>query len=244
MLELRKGGKLFRGRRAVGTSAVSAWKNVTRFAAFYRFERCVLARDVTLRDVFLLLRANGLLLAIAVGGARDAEAFLDEALSGPGVPYSRKYDPDGIEYLELSKWLSFDRGLHPMALDHVEFHGLGFALRKRHEDGWRKGTRIPFCIAGSRLATLVNLPLKLGDDYRVVDATLPSGRGDQRFRGAQFTLGSILRGVMWELSYYGSPSRRDRFVASLRATVAEVTAGAATVPFRRKRRATKPPRSH
>jgi hypothetical protein len=227
-LQLRKGGRLF-SRRGDVTSA----------ADYYLFEDCTLAANVTLRDVFRLLQAHETrTLPLLLGPW--ASQYTAEALGGRGKPYSGKYDPDGIEYLQLSKWLQVDR-TSPWAQDRVEFGGVGFKLRAAHPDGWGKGKRIAWGVSGQSVQAIVNVPLRLASAYTVYDSTPgkhPSAEDDlTEYQGARFTLGQILHGVLWELTWHGSPEQRDARFAELKKRIAEIRDGETeTVPLAKRKR--------
>jgi len=104
----------------------------------------------------------------------------EEALS------ARDFEPvSEIQYLELMFYLELDDG-NLYGMDRPDFHGVG----KNQED---------YSIVFSPTYQIVDLPLVLGG------VKTQSGEKYQ----TTFTLGKILHGILWELSFYGAPKDRD-----------------------------------
>lgn len=222
-LELRKGGILICTDGRVGKRK---WKrDVTATAPAYLFRRCRLAKNVTLRDVFLLLRKHEKLFTAVL--RNWCAEYTAEALATKGDPYTKRYSADGIEYLKLQKWLSvwsFPKKQWASADDITHFGGVGFALRRASKElGVPKGYRMSWGVDFTPVHQLANIPLRLDDEYIVTveGGDDPKTNQEHRYLGATFTMGEILHGILWELSFHGSPKDRDARSAELDKTVEE-----------------------
>jgi hypothetical protein len=181
--------------------------------------------DVTLYDAFLFVQRDPEICDIVfpncfikeyVGHFQNA---LDKFHSSRPV---RKYDPDGIEYIELY-WntdLSEYEGVTTIdGMDRACCHGIGYELKEdKYEDYssdpvWKSGQRINWGIDFCSLSDMLDLPIKLNtkfevyddwmkykDDYKNVPILLSCER--------KFTLYQAIEAVFWELSFYGSEEEK------------------------------------
>lgn len=92
-------------------------------------------------------------------------------------------EPVDLDFLELYYWIEIEDG-KLIGLTHPEFHG--------HKDN--QSFAIDFCAAND----LAHLPVKLGGLRTCKKTYTPS-----------YTLGDIICGIIWELSFYGPPEERD-----------------------------------
>ncbi len=186
--------------------------DVTRLAIRYLFEPVTLAEDVVLRDVFALLAANPMLFEVY---RRDwAEELTREALETP----STRESPDSdIEYLEVYRDWGRDSDDNTLERpEFVEFHGVGPVLTEDVlEQGHllhKAGTRVRWSLSFLSPAKLVGLPLRVNALVTVSETGTRSDRYGEtldQFVCPRVTLGQLIYGIVWELSFHGPARERD-----------------------------------
>jgi len=231
-LQIRKGGKLIKTKWVYDkTKDEGSYveKDITDKAISHLFDGCDLEEGVTLRDIFLIMNKELKLFDAVI--RNWCEEIVTEGLTKPAKVVGQ-YDPDEIEYLELSKNIHYDGtekqcngGLFP------DFGGVGYELKedKLHSWGeveWPKGSRIPWGISFSSANDLIDLPVKLDKKLRVFndDHTAPPKDYCQElasYEGVNYTLGDILYGIIWEMSFHGGPIEREKAGGELRKAVDE-----------------------
>lgn len=203
----------------------------------FLFQPVKLADDLRLRDVFLLVQRNPELLRVL---RRDwAEELLAEALQGEAKPYTGEYDPEGIEFLELyAQWNYNSQTTEYTGISRLDFHGVGYELREDVKQGdWVvhvAGSRVQWGISFSPLGELLDIPLRLSPEVLICEDDTASGQWGCKVAEAvcfEVTLGQVLHGVFWELSFNGGPAdrqqRRDELMTACEAAE-EHSQGAAT----------------
>lgn len=184
--------------------------DVTDKGFFHLEDECTLDSDVTLKDVFLLLNTE---LDLYDSVVRNwCKELVTEGLSG-----SPKKDSD-IDYLELYYHLEYSRfdkddTFSLLGLKRPDFHGIGKVLEE-DQDFCKKGERIPYSLSFQSTTTLIDLPLKLKHSVEVYEDDFSKKSVNPaptliKFDHIPFTLFDILYGIVWELSFYGPPERRD-----------------------------------
>lgn len=206
--------------------------DVTKDASRYLFDNVAIDLGVTLRDIFLLLDIDPLLQDIF---ARDwAKELLAEMMSGNAAAApSIKYDPEGIEYLELYQiWSqdSFSEELQP--IHRLDFHGVGFVLREDVvRDGrvdYRAGERIKWGVSFTSPMEMLHLPVRLNPEVILCEDNVDSvnhGKEICRMLNPGVTLGQVIHSMLWELSFHGAPESRDEESAKLKSLAGEVHSG-------------------
>lgn len=206
--------------------------DVTDQASRHLFSTVALVPEVTLRDILLLLDIDPLLQEIF---AHDwAEELLAEMMDGnvPSAP-SIEYDPKGIEYLELYQaWSqdSFSGKLKP--IHRLDFHGVGFVLCEDVvRDGcidYRAGERIKWSLSFTSPLKMLHLPVRLNPEVSLREGNMDSVNYSKeigRMRNPGVTLGQVIHGVLWELSFHGSPAFRDEESAQVKSIADDVRSG-------------------
>lgn len=205
---------------------------VTEDASRYLFDTVALDPGITLRDIFLLLDIDPLLQEVF---AHDwAKELLAEMMGeNAGDVPSIEYDPNGIEYLELYQiWSqdSFSGELQP--IHRIDFHGVGFVLREDVvRDGrvdYRAGDRIKWGVSFTSPLEMLHLPVRLNPEVILCEDNADSvnhGKEIGRMLNPGVTLGQVIHGVMWELSFLGSPASRNEESAKLKSLAGEVHSG-------------------
>jgi hypothetical protein len=105
-----------------------------------------------------------------------------------------------------------------MSLPH--FHGKGFELREdKFEDycdgpAYKKGTRINWGIDFTSMKSMLPLPIKLDEEFKITDdfmkykvheyKDIPVLLNARR----KYTLDEAFRAVLWELSFYGTEEEK------------------------------------
>ena len=241
-LIIKKGGKLIDSKwdKDLGEHVE---KDVTEIAAMYLFDHCVLEAGVTLRDIFLLIKANMDVLKVILGNWVDE--IVDEGLNG--IP--KEEDPNDkyfTDYLELywvltrvRKWEAYKDGpkLQPKGSIYAQigngykdgeftgpitlsgylrpdFHAMS---RVQTEDGdpmtdaWKKGERIPLSLSFTPSCDIIDKPVILNQDICICDDVVNHDWSKDNtivYDACEYSLGHILNGIIWELSFHGSPKKR------------------------------------
>ncbi len=206
-LTIHKDGKITRSVWNPEDRKMDAY-DVTDRAPSFLFQECTVDDDVTLRDVFLILQRDvDLYDTIFQNWCKE---IVTEAFENPAKPRDND-GPGQIDYVELCWNLDIDREENTLTFGGFpSFHGYGT---------WDDGTPGPWGVDFSPASTLLDYPLKLNDEIRVIDGAI------QTYKGAQFTLGQILYGIIWELSFFGGPKEQREAMQSLEETMRRIDNG-------------------
>ena len=229
------GGRLLRERlepREFATSRKSrssrrVQEDVSSLAHEFLFDPVDVTEDVMLRDVFLLLQRCPILTAVF---RRDyAKELLEHVQSNglyeaPGL----KMRTSGLTHLELYQhWRRNSR--------HNTFAGQGFwhlhAWGPPEEDLQQRSAPevdsvVAYSVSLTPVSELLDLPIRVKreasvseDDHfsRAYGAVLP----DVALEDA-ITLGAFLHGILWELSFHGTPQEQQALAQELQRRVEEV----------------------
>jgi len=229
-LRITKGGRLIDTDHY---SKGSQENDVTDIAIRYLFEPCTLEEGVTLRDIFLLLDSNLAMFDTIIGNW--CSDIVTEGLTKPAKEYG-DYDANGIEYLELCYNVNYDnkRKTELRGLTRADFGGVGWELREDKCFDWvdpetgkpqvefHKGSRIPWGVSMSPANNLINLPVKLSNKLIISDSDLDNYcKQLYSFNNPEFSLGMILYSIIWELSFFGGPDKREDFKENSRKDLEE-----------------------
>lgn len=232
-LEIRKGGKLIETKWVYDKTAQQGeYKEFDKTDQAIRllFDVCELAPDVTLKDIFQLLNTELDLFDAVIGNW--CKEIVTEGLTQPEKPYDLSvYNPDQIEYLELRFTPEYDHNGdgtedYLQGFCRPDFGGTGIELQAEHEH-YKKGERIPWSISFTAANDLINVPVKLAKDVVIYEGILKCKRGAMpqklvEFKNPSYTLGNILQGIIWEMSFHGGPSSRNDFHKDILNTVEEI----------------------
>lgn len=184
------------------------WVDVTSTAHQFLFEPVELD-GITLQDVFGLLDRDPILVQVL--RRYFVQELLEHARKG-ALQHDNSYDPQGIEYLELYQCLGLDTSTRTVTQDqHVQFHGVGFEMRQDEEmDDYiqPKGTRINWGVGLTDVREMLHLPVRVRYEVPVEESDVDSVRFGQKLHTvmrSELTLGQVLHGILWELSFYGGP---------------------------------------
>lgn len=224
---IQKGGKLT-SKKWDGDLQNYVFSDVTDRAAMFLYKCCTLETGVTLRDIFLLLATdlptfdivinNWCSEYVAEGLAKsEFDDWKPEELEIPWDCLPLDPDADGkIEYLQLS-WALAEEADNVLAGFHFpDFNGVG-PLPKEKDGTQRTGT---WAVEGCSCRGIIDLEVRLNPIITISDACAYS-KEPRTYSEAEFNLGHILYGIIWELSYFGPPAKRDAFMEELRNSIAE-----------------------
>lgn len=209
---------------------VGAWQeaDVTARAHEHLFECVTLEEDVTLADIFKLVGENPVLQAVF---RRDYAAELcAEAAKGATAPVDEQPD-DALAYLELYQHWGLDTGTGTYgAMHRLHFHGLSVPQSvDRPDKGLVAGERIQWGISMTNPREMLHLTVRVNPQVKVCEDDVDA-KGYGRELACQqnpfVTLGQVLHGILWELSFYGAPAEAAEVSEDLRAQMDEVTSGA------------------
>lgn len=220
---IQKGGKLTK-KIWDGDLQNYIWTDATDHAAMHLFKRCTLEPGVTLRDIFLLLQTDLPTFDIVInnwcseyieeGLAKSEFDSIDwkpEELEIPWDCLPDDLNANGkIEYLQLS-WKLVEEFDNVLAGFHFpNFSGVG-PLPKEKD-----GTQIVgnWAIEGCSCKSLIDLEVRLNPEITISDSCAYN-KEPRKYTEAEYNLGHILHGIIWELSYFGPPSKRDAFMEEM-----------------------------
>ena len=164
----------------------------------FLYDPCLLYKDCLLIDIILLIERNFFLLKEILNN--NFKYILDE-LKNP----NKTETETEIEYLELYKVLDEN-------MFYTEFHGIGSEI-KHENDYYKKGDRIKYAIDFESINNLKNLPITLNQTLKLINnnnieqKVLIDNNKDDKY--SLFTLGDVLYWIVYELTWYGSPTERD-----------------------------------
>lgn len=202
-LWIRKGGILWRAR----------WRDdefieedVTESAISYLFDRCELEDGVTLRDIFLLLNTELEIFDALLGNW--CEDLVTEGLTA-------KADRDkDIEFLEIY-WRYYKEGTSFFGGNiFPSFHAIGYLHETDFYDEYgnlmcKAGERVEYGVSMTSPSELIDIPIRFASKVSIHDETQREEK-PQFFDQGEFSLGQILYGIIWELSFWGGPSERNK----------------------------------
>lgn len=200
--------------------------DVTARAVEYLFDTVEVDPAVTLGDIFRLLEANPALKHVF---KRDyAEQLAAEALKGP-LPDDDDIQ-DRLEYLELDEQWRLNTAENAYDPTHrLNVSGIGFKLLEDAPDyGVKAGGRVRFSLTCTSIRKLLDLPVRINQSVPVIEADVYANAYCKELSRANHTgvsLGQVLHGLLFELSFHGGPEEQEEFTASLKEQMAELDAG-------------------
>jgi len=174
--------------------------DVTNDALKYLFLPCVLENDVRLRDIYLFVERYVDIIDSIVGCY--CKEIILEGLSN----IETNSIPEDLKYLELYWFIDVDNdgmsgNLFP------SFIGVGT------EDNH-------ISIALSSSSCLINLPVVLSNQFTICDHHIGESQYRQIvYNNPEYSLIDIIYGIIWELSFFGSPANREKYLLELDDTV-------------------------
>lgn len=219
-LVIKKGGRLVKTKWSIKSQK---WieKNITREAIFHLFDHCEVESDVTLRDVFLLINRDLNFYKIFI--RNWVEEIVEEGLNSKFKREDTK--SERIDYLELYWHYEVDKFNKEKTSQlcmptFPGFHGVGVSENK--PTNW--------AIEMGPLSRIIGLPLKLKDKLLIFDYDkfkIGKKKYNDKYKGEiykspSYSLGQILYGIIWELSFFGSPKDRDAKSAELDKQIEEI----------------------
>ena len=203
--------------------------DVTGRAHELLFKLITVHAETTLYDIFRLMEASPLLQKFY---RRDfAEELCAEARKGAVEPPAReRASYEGIEFLELYQQWGLDTSTNEYSgVQRLHLHGIGHELAEDlPEERRKKGERIEWSVSLTPLRELLALPVRVNAEVRITeeDATAKAYMNEiRRARNADVTLGQVIHGLLWELSFHGGPQEQREVSEDLKRQVAEVDAG-------------------
>lgn len=201
-VELQTGGKLIRYKWN-GDKGEFDQTDATEFAPRFLWDECRVTDATTLNDVFLLLNENIDIFDVVIGNW--CREFVDEALNNEPEEESDLASCDLQWNFTTQRYYADENQTELEGINHPNFGGTG-------KDG------VSYGISFTPVYKMKNVPLRLihsatlfdeGEFYKNKDYKNPD-KYTQTFDRVSFTLGDILYGIIWELSWYGNPSERDK----------------------------------
>lgn len=205
-----------------------------------------IGEGVTLNDFFIIASGQPELMDLVCTNCFIVD-YIDTWNKVKNIPAPEyKYDPDGIEYLELywvpdyqAAWSeehgfnSEKNGMEIGGLDRACFHGVGWELKEDKYESyqetpvWKKGDRISWGIDFCKLEELLHLPIKLNTDFVIKEDwhenKVPFNELKTLVSAKRnFTLLEAIQGVFWELSFYGGEEEKNEKASEIREMSKEI----------------------
>ena len=225
-LRIKKGGKLAQTRWVYDEEKDAGSyveRDVTEQAVTRLFEPCVIEDGVTLRDIFLLLNTE---LDIFDTIIRN---WCKEIVT-EGLNREKSEKKSEVEYLELYwhifKDKDYDTGKSCLGgYIFPSFHGVGYmAEEDQYEHDTlmlRKGERQGYGVSFTPASDLMDLPVKLLEEITLYNEE-DWKETPQKFELGEYSLGHVLYGIIWELSFHGGPAQRDEAAKEIFERVDEI----------------------
>lgn len=216
-LFLHKGGRLeltrWETREGSTPPGHRVEEDVSTQAGRFLFEPLEIAPEVTLRDAFLVIRANPSIQPV-LGGEIAANLTAEALSSDPGTPVAPDAD---IEYLEIYRlWERDTRAGRTRGTERARLHGVSPQLPEKIDDeAWTSlhgGTRRHVPIAFSSPMVLVDLPLRINPLVIVAEADPSASRCGhvlEEVLAPDVTLGQVLHAIVSDLTTHGRPALRE-----------------------------------
>lgn len=193
-LIIKPGGKLFKKEWVyVEEDGEGHWEEediTEKASAVLFYPPCDVAEGVTLRDIFLLLKADLDIYKIIFN--YWVEEIVEEGLS----PCEEETE---VQFTEVYWGISYDDDDgYLYGADVASFHGVSFD---------ENGDRTNWSVSLSPANTCADLPFKIGESY--ISAELKPGEWET-YDKTSITYGQILYAVLWELTWFGGPDKREK----------------------------------
>jgi hypothetical protein len=205
--------------------------DVTGRAHEFLFEFITIRAGTTLGDVFRLMEASPLLQKFY---RQDfAEELCAEARKGSvDARVQDQAAHEVIEFLELYQHWGLDTSTNEYSgTQRLNLHGIGQELSEDPPgEGRKKGERIEWSVSLTPLRELLPLPIRVNAEVRITEDdanTRAYMREIRRGRHPDVTLGQVIHGLLWELSFHGGPQEQQEVAEGLTRQVAEIDAGTA-----------------
>lgn len=227
-VRIKKGGKLSKTSWD-GESGQYVTVDVTDPTFLYLHMPCELDDDVTLRDVLVILKNDMEMYSILLRNWVDE--LVEEGLA-ESVNKS-----NNLDYLEL--YWAFEKTTYKGATEFSghffpQFHGWG-----TWDDPAAGGGKGGIAIEFTPVNELADVPLRLREGVEITHNNLDAKWSTLAELATQedpavviqacpYSLFHILYGIVWELSFCGSPKDRDIRAKELRDTVEKVKGGCST----------------
>lgn len=224
-LRIAKGGKLietdwvYDNEKEAGSYVD---EDVTKLAIRRLFDPCTLEDGVSLRDIFELVNTELDIFDLVIGNW--CKEIVTEGLTGTPKKVGY-YDPAEIEYLTLGYYASYNskkknsfHGFH-----RPDFGGVGWKLKDNIYFDWNdpktgekmiehhKDTRINWGLSFTPANEIIDLYVILEPEMKIYENDTDGDYMSElhSFGEPEYTLGGIIQGIIYELSFHGGPVDRS-----------------------------------
>jgi hypothetical protein len=217
-LILKKGGKLIRSY--IQESGKKKLEDVSKISHECLFENCTLDKDIKLKDIFLLMKMNINKYDKLIGNWCKKIV-----INGLSKTYKINRKKDKMDYLVLQFNLEqdFEDNEEYCSTNGLAFpHFFGIEIAKKDFENGKKGDiKESYAIEFSPPYELASYNVKLNDKV-YINKNSWGKPPDITLKNPTYTLGQILYGVIWELSYFGSPDMVQKQSEELRKRVEDI----------------------
>lgn len=232
-------------------------KDVTDSAIRRLWDDCTLENGVTLKSIFTLLDSDIDLFDLVIGnwckeivteGLTQPPAEYSGIYDPDGIEYLELYWSLAKSALWNEAKMAFDSDITELqGTKRAGFHGIGYEQKEdklhdwKNEDGtdvveWSKGGRIQWGMSFTAANAYINYPVKLAQKMIINDEVKRKQKTKNNhftqppvaiFERSVYTLGDILYGIIWELSFHGGPKERNEKSEELKESVDKIRDGSA-----------------
>lgn len=203
-------------------------REVTAVAHQFLFDEVELDPALTLGDLFKLLDQDSVLQSVFKRSF--VEELLEETRKGVSPDYTPGYAPEGIEYLELYRLWNFDtRTKEYQPMHRPDIHGIGFELKAPLDEksgfSYPAGERIQWGLSSANVRELLALPIRYRAEVMVCEDDIDAknyGHALDTVVVPYVTLGQVLNGTLWELSFHGGPRATQAFNDTLKEQMEDI----------------------
>ena len=209
-LLLRKDGSLMRTKE-IYDEEKNCWNSseydVADHSWHYLNDDIEFEDGITLKDFFSLINKN---LDIYVGIFGNwIDEYTDVILNG--IPEEQDDDSDSIDYLNVYWRVDVDNDYFEIPA-WPEFGGVGIAKKETH--GHKVGDVVKWAVGYSPMQNYSHLPLQL--EKKVI--LCENNSKLKEYKSNEYTLYQVIQGIVWEISFHGSPKDTAKFVEGLKET--------------------------
>lgn len=210
--------------------------DVTDRAHEYLFHDVETDPAVTLADLFPLVMNDPIMQAVF------RQVFVSELCVevGKGPVQAEELAWQRLEFLELYQTWNYDSSTSTYeGADRFHLHGVGIVQETDiFEHGHlthKKGERIKWSISLTPVRELLHLPIRVNSEVLICEDDIDAkqyAKMLQVVKNENITLGRLIREILWELSWHGTPEDSEKVSQELKEQKAEIDAGTAkTMPY-------------
>lgn len=199
-------------------------RDVAKHASAFLFEPIKLEPDVCLKDLLALFEVCPELHHVY---KRQWSREVCEQAQKGALPLD-----NDIEYLQLNwAWCLDTYSNTYSGMLQPQLEGVGPILTEDDEvNGGKAGSRINWSVSLTPVRELLDLPLRINEQLSLTEEDVDSHAFMREIATGEYketTLGELIQGVLWDLSFHGGEEDKEQFLSDLKKQTEEIDAGTA-----------------